>query len=231
MLAMPIAKALKEKKSKDVARADKRHGINYYRVLAGMWCSAIVVLIMSFIGGISLADIGFRAISFTHNIWFTAITLAICGLMLLSSLYTLIVSLASKKFRGKKKAELTNDDVANDILPRTTKEKWLFALMSFSSGICEEFVFRGFMMFLLLAIFPEIPIFLIVLIPSVIFGIGHLYQGWQGVIQTGVVGAILMCLFLATDSLIPVMALHFMLNVSDMFLLSEKKEDKPSLHL
>jgi len=229
MLAMPIAEAIKEKKSKSIVKEKKRQGINYYRTIAWLWCLAVVVFIMSLIGSISLADLGFRAISFNHNIWFTAITLAVSGLMFVHSLCTLILSLASKKFREKKKAELANDDVASSILPRTKKEKLMFVLLSFSSGICEELVFRGFMAFLLLAVFPEIPIFLIVLMPNVLFGIGHLYQGWQGVIQTAVVGAIFMCLFLVTNSLIPVMVLHFIINASDTFMLSEEKGSKQEI--
>jgi len=221
MLSTMITTALRIKKSKDAVRAEKRKGKRYYRTMAWMWGPAIVVIIISLIGGISLADLGLRAISFNYNIWFTFIILAICGLMLVFSLRTLILSLVSKKFREKMRDEVASDDVARDILPRTKKEKCQYVLLSFSSGICEELVYRGFMAFLLQAVFPEIPIFLIILIPSVLFGIGHLYQGWQGVIQTGVVGAILMCLFLATNSLFPVMALHFMINASDVFLLSD----------
>jgi len=226
MLAFPIASALKEKKSKDVVRKEKIRRIKYHKTIALMWTPAIVVLIMSFIGGISLADIGFRGINFNHNTWFTAITLAICGLMFVHSLYTLIFSLTSKKFREKKKAEIVDDDVASAIFPRTKKEKCLFAIMALSSGICEELVYRGFAAFLLQAIFPEIPILLIVLIPNMLFGIGHLYQGWQGVIETVVVGAIFMCLLLATGSLILPMALHFMIELSNTFLLSEEKDNK-----
>ena len=80
------------------------------------------------------------------------------------------------------------------------------------------------MVFLLQTIFPGIPIYLIVLIPSVIFGIGHFYQGVHGVIVTGVVGAVFMGLFLVSGSLIPGMVLHFLSDVSSTFLLSEEQE-------
>jgi len=216
---------LRKMKSKNAVRTEKNQGKRYYRAMAWMWGPATVVIIMSLIGGISLADLGFRAISFNRNIWFTVIILAISGLMLIFSLRTVILSFASKKFREEMEAEIVSDIVASDIQPRTKKEKCRYILLSFSSGICEELIYRGFMAFLLQAAFPEIPIFLIVLVPSLLFGIGHLYQGWQGVIQTGAVGGIFMCLLLVTNSLVPVMALHFIANASDAFLLSEKKGD------
>jgi len=226
MLFIQINTALRKKKSKDVVRTEKKQGKRYYRAMAWMWGSAIVFITISRIGGINFADLGLRGISFNYNIWFTAIVLIISGLMLLFSLRTLILSLASRKFREKMRTEIGSDDVARDILPRTKKEKCQYVTLSFSSGICEELVYRGFMAFLLQAVFPEIPIFLIILITSVLFGIGHLYQGWQGVLQTGVVGAIFMSLLLVTNSLILVMALHFITNASDAFLLSEEKRNE-----
>jgi len=226
MLSAPIIKALRKKKPKDVIRIEKNQGKRYYRTMVWMWGPAVVVIIISLIGGISLADLGLRAISFNYNIWFTALTLTISGLIIIFSLRTVILSLTSKKFRKKMKSEIANDDVALSILPRSNKEKYRYVLLSFSSGICEELVYRGFMVFLMQAVFPDIPIFIIITITGVLFGLGHLYQGWQGVIQTGIVGTIFVCLLLVTNSLIPVMVLHFITNVSDGFYLSEENENR-----
>jgi membrane protease YdiL (CAAX protease family) len=98
--------------------------------------------------------------------------------------------------------------------------------VALSAGVCEELIFRGFLLFLFRSIFPGIPIYLVVLIPTVVFGIGHLYQGLQGVIKTSIIGALFMCLYLATDSLILVMLLHFFMDFSATFLLSEEKVEK-----
>jgi membrane protease YdiL (CAAX protease family) len=69
------------------------------------------------------------------------------------------------------------------------------------------------------------PIYLIVLIQSVIFGFFHIYQGLQGVIKTGIGGALFMCLVLVADSLIPAMLLHFFFDFSSAILLSAKDMD------
>jgi len=211
---------------KDAIKTKKNPIKRYSRMMAWMWGPAFAVVMISLLVGINLADLGFRAISFHYNIWFTVATLIISGLMFISGLRTIVLSLASKKFKAKMKAEIEDDEVAKNILPRTKKEKRQYVILSFSSGICEELIYRGFMVFLLQSVFLEAPIFIIVLITGVLFGLGHLYQGWQGVIQTGVVGAIFVCLLLVTNSLIPVMALHFISNASDAFCLSEENENE-----
>ena len=108
------------------------------------------------------------------------------------------------------------------VLPRTKKEKYLFSLLALSAGICEEIIFRGFLVFLVLAIFPSVPIYLVILISTLIFGIAHAYQGLQGVISTGLLAVMFMCLFLVTDCLIFPMLLHFIIDFSATFILSEK---------
>ena len=238
MCVMTIMSSIRKKQSKDDVRTEKKQVKRYYRTIAWMWGPAIGVIAISLASGISLSDLGIRAINFNYNIWFNVIILVSSGLILTFSLRTFIFSLASKTFREEISLEIAGDEVASSILPRTKKEKHLYLFLSFSSGICEELIYRGFMAFLLQAIFPEIPVPLLVLIPSVLFGIGHLYQGWRGIIQTGLVGAIFMCLFLVTNSLLPVMFMHFIINASDTFFLSEENtsekndipEVMPSIH-
>jgi len=135
--------------------------------------------------------------------------------------YELIASLVSNESREQ---NLDNDhgEMAA-MLPRTKKEKWLFSLRTLSSAICEEILFRGFLLFLLQSIFPDIPLYLIILIACVIFGASHLYQGLQGVISTGLMALLFICLFLVTNSLILVMLLHFATDFSATFVLSEEQ--------
>jgi len=221
MLLFPIRYILKAKKSKNIARTEEMRLKGYRNGTIEFWVGVAVVLIMVLIGSISLADIGFGRLSFNHNFWFTVITLSLSGIMLVYNLYLLISTLASKKVREKNKAELTEDKVA-DVIPRTKKEKRLYLLFIFSSAVSEEVVCRGFTVFLLQTVFPSIPIFLIILIPSMLFGIGHIWQGLEGVIECGLVGALFMCLFLVTGSLLLPIILHFICDLPTTFLLSEE---------
>ena len=219
-----VVAALSEKKYKGVVITEKIKCRGYCQSIALLWGFVSVVFVMCLIGNIRLEDIGLRWISFKYNNWFTAVTLILSGLSLGFLLYQTIILLTSAKAREEAKKQLVTSEGAGQSLPRTKKEKWLFSFLSLSAGICEETVFRGFLAFLLQAIFPNIPIYLIVLIPSVVFGIFHLYQGLQGVIKTGIFGVLLMCLVLVTDSLILAMLLHFLLDLSSAFLLSEEED-------
>ena len=43
---------------------------------------------------------------------------------------------------------------------------------------------------------------------ALIFGIGHSYQGWRGVLVTGLAGAVFGAVYLLAGSLLPAMILH-----------------------
>ena len=184
-----------------------------------IWVPALVVLILSFIGNISFQDLGFRPISFNHNIWFTAITLIVGGLAIVYFAGRLILSLTSAKFR-RKQAIKFGDAVD---LPRTSKERKQHAFFVFSTAVCEELISRGFAVFLLHAVFPDISIFLIILITSALFGLSHIYQGLRGIIETGIFGILSVSLFLASGSLILPMLLHFMADFSYTFILADEQ--------
>ena len=211
-----------EKKHRNVKMTEKTKCKDYYQTIAMLWGMVFVVFIMCLIGGINPGNIGVRPMSFHYPIWFTATILVISGLLIAIMLVQSIQLLTSAKAREEAKNKIAAEEGAGQVLPRTKKEKRLFVLVSLTAGICEEIIFRGFMVFLLQSIFPGLPIYLIVIIVSVIFGAAHLYQGWQGTIKTGVTGIFLMCLVLVTDSLILAMLVHFLIDASSTFLLSEE---------
>ena len=214
-----VISVLLKMKPKDAVITEKTWIKNFIKNMVFLWGVTIAVLILCFVGDISLKALGFRLIAFKYNIWFTVVTLVLSGLVLVLFMHNLISSLTSAKWREKQ----VMDEGTRGVLPRTKKEKWLFSFSALSAGICEEIIYRGFVVFLLQAIFPSMPIYLIILLPSVVFGLAHFYQGLQGVIQTGFLGALFMSLFLATDSLLLAMLLHFIIDFSATFILSEEQ--------
>jgi membrane protease YdiL (CAAX protease family) len=82
------------------------------------------------------------------------------------------------------------------LLPGTRVERrWAWAV-AISAGICEEVLFRGLMIMAGMA--AGCSSILAVLASSVVFGLGHLYQGWLGVLLTPVLGLAMAWLFLPT---------------------------------
>jgi membrane protease YdiL (CAAX protease family) len=87
-----------------------------------------------------------------------------------------------------------------------------FSAMAISAGICEELLYRGWLLHLIGASTGSIWIGL--LLSSVAFGLGHAYQGPQGIFSTGFVGLLLGLIFVWVGSLIPVQILHAFINLS-----------------
>ena len=99
------------------------------------------------------------------------------------------------------------------LLPRTAVERRTFALLSFTAGVCEEVLYRGFGLAALRWAAPGLSNISLIVLTSAAFGLAHLYQGRRGVILTGVAGAYFGWVAIATGSLLPVMLLHFVLDL------------------
>ena len=96
------------------------------------------------------------------------------------------------------------------MLPHTIRERNHFYLVSLTAGICEELLYRGYMLWYLGHWLDTIPA---VAVASLIFGVGHAYQGWKGIITTGLVGAVMAIVYLGSGSLWPAMALHAVIDM------------------
>lgn len=101
------------------------------------------------------------------------------------------------------------------LLPRTPTEKAFWVALSISAGVTEELCFRGFvisrMTILTGSVWPG------VIIGALSFGMGHLYQGWAGVLLIGLYGVMFGLLFVARGSLIPCVIAHTLQDILAAF--------------
>jgi membrane protease YdiL (CAAX protease family) len=96
------------------------------------------------------------------------------------------------------------------ILPKSPAElRWFYAV-AVTAGICEEVLYRGFLVAYLGGIAGPWPA---VGLAALVFGFGHVYQGWRGMLATTLVGLLLGGLFLLTGSLLVPMVLHGLIDV------------------
>jgi membrane protease YdiL (CAAX protease family) len=94
------------------------------------------------------------------------------------------------------------------LLPRSVAEKIFWVVLSLGAAFSEEITFRGFI----------ISRFRILtgrdwhgaLLSSLVFGLGHLYQGPAGVILTFTYGIMFAGLYLARRSIFPCIVAHFL---------------------
>jgi uncharacterized protein len=87
----------------------------------------------------------------------------------------------------------------------------LFVVLSLTAGICEEFLFRGFVMGALFR--AGLDTWLVVVLSSVMFGFAHLYQGRGGSVGTGILGALFGSVRIATQNLLPAVVWHSALDI------------------
>ena len=96
------------------------------------------------------------------------------------------------------------------MLPRSGRERLYFFAVAVSAAICEEVIFRGF----LIRYFDEHAGLLpAVLGAAAIFGLDHTYQGWKGVFATAGAGLFFTFLFFAVSSLWLAMLFHALLDL------------------
>ena len=81
-------------------------------------------------------------------------------------------------------------------------------------GILEELTFRGFVVGWGSRLLGDRAAPWLVVLSAAAFGFAHLYQGWAGVLSTGLTGLLLGILYLASDrKLAPAMIAHALINV------------------
>jgi len=102
-------------------------------------------------------------------------------------------------------------------LPTTLRERsWFFARAG-TAGICEEVLYRGFMIWYLIAwawaYAPHQAFLMAAVASSLLFGAGHGYQGVRGVLLTAVVGGFLATVYWITQSLIAGMLVHALMDL------------------
>jgi len=96
------------------------------------------------------------------------------------------------------------------IVPATRAEFLLFPLVAFNGGIMEELVFRGFLIWMFA---PFAGLWGAAAVSSLLFGLGHIYQGLFGVARTAVIGLAFAAAYVLTGSLWWLMLAHMMINV------------------
>lgn len=101
------------------------------------------------------------------------------------------------------------------LLPTTTAGRIVWGVLTVIVAFTEEMTFRGFALTRLERVFRNRV--LTVLVVSIAFSAGHLYQGLGGVIVIFVYGLMFAVLFIKTGSIWPGIIAHFLQDFTPMF--------------
>jgi len=96
------------------------------------------------------------------------------------------------------------------ILPRTRTERRWFVALSITAGVCEELIYRGFVVW---ALEPWLGLWWASAAGVVGFGAAHAYLGKPGVVRATIAAAVFSASVLALGSLYPAMFLHAVIDL------------------
>ncbi len=93
------------------------------------------------------------------------------------------------------------------LMPQNRSEMVWFGGVSLTAGFCEEFLFRGYLIW---SLAPWLGWWGAAAVSVLIFAFGHAYQGWSGIVGTGIAGVFFTLTVALFGSLWPAIILHFL---------------------
>lgn len=97
------------------------------------------------------------------------------------------------------------------LLPKTGGEAVVWIAISITAGSCEELVYRGYLQRQLWSFTKSLPA--AILLQSLIFGAGHIYQGWKPALVTAIYGMVFGLVAAWRRSVVPGMIAHSVFDV------------------
>jgi uncharacterized protein len=171
--------------------------IYLWNILA-LWPLTAVCLWTSRMNHLTLSDLGEQ----TRNPFRT---LVVCGIVAAILLLLIGVQKAQTKKASPERLEKALASVKR-LAPTNSTERAMWVVVSITAGVCEEILYRGWLLSLFGAALGSV--WLGLLISSILFGYAHAYQGRNAIFSTGVGGAVFGIVFVVSGSLIPGQLLH-----------------------
>lgn len=162
-----------------------------------LWIGALIVLAVWMLGGKTLPQMGFKmpdAMSFPHWVMLIAV-------FVLLYYADAIMSWVADEAHP-----------AAGILPANKREFLHFgSVVSISAGVCEEIIFRGFLVTYILILLDGEPYAALtaIIVSAFVFGIVHAYQGGLALLKITLLSMLFGWLFVLSGSLWVLIALHF----------------------
>lgn len=170
-------------------------GQAYGSSIISLWVLAAATLVVAQLSGYSLARIGLTGA-------LDARTLLLAALLTAGG----VALLFAFRLLGFREAP-----VLRELLPVSTAERLQFVAVSATAGICEEIVFRGFLIAALHAGTGSLA--LAVLLSSGAFGVVHAYQRPVGALRATLIGALLAIPVVLDGSLFAAILAHTLIDL------------------
>lgn len=176
----------------------------YIGTIVTQWALVVFVLWLWLHNGRRLADLGLH-FQINYRFW--------TGLLLAVVAAVAFAYRSRQVMRDPRRQEVFRRafDRVGVILPHSHQELRSFMAVAFTAGVCEEILYRGFLiwyLFWLVGLWPAL------VVSSLLFGLAHTYQGWRGIVLTGLIGLLEAMFYVLTASLWVPMLLHVAIDVN-----------------
>lgn len=186
-----------ENKSISLSRA-------YIEGIILLWTPVLFLSVHLIFSELTLSDIG---LSWTSH-WQSLTSLSLLIVITLYFIYSLFTLENDEKAKRSLVEQMSS---LAWFMPKNKKQLAIFTLgLSVAAGVCEELIFRGY---LLQALTEHVGLTFAVLISSALFGLCHLYQGFFHVIRTFVIGIIFCLIYIFSETLIIPIILHVIVDI------------------
>ncbi len=200
LVGLPVLAALDARRGIEL-----EHAVRFRRAIYGSIALSLLVVTAITLGVASWqrvrpASLGWQITGATEGVvWGVAVAAA--GLIL-----AWLVSASARALN------LSEGRIAQLLMPRDAREKRAFLMLSGIAAVCEEYVFRGFLLWTLTA-WTSSPWFAAAIV-SASFGLAHGYQRLAGIARASSLGFLLCVPVIVTGSLFPAIVAHFWINAA-----------------
>ena len=176
------------------------------RAIASAWALVAVGAALWVANGRSWTSFGF-AVPDGWRLWSS-----IALLLLIAAYYVYAVATVARSPDARASIRQQTGPLAT-LMPHTRTELYWFGGVSLTAAFCEEFLYRGYF----IAVFaPWLGWWGAAALSLPFFAIAHVgvYQGWNGALRTGIVGAFFTLVVAIFNSLWPAIALHAVVDLA-----------------
>jgi len=191
------------KKAVESGVADARSR-QYRKTTVRQWALTLVAMAVWFRAGRSAEELGLGVPS-GPRFWI--------GLLVATALAILwrrMFQAAANDEAGRERL-MSQLNAVRPLLPSSAGELRYFTVLSITAGVCEEVLFRGYLIWYL-AVYLGLPAAGV--LSGVAFGLGHLYQGRRQAVKIIFLGLVFVLFYLGTGTLWIPMALHALLDAA-----------------
>lgn len=220
-LAMSIAGMLSFPRIAEAIRQGRLTRAAVYRSqIVGLWLLAALVLLPAVFGLYGFSDLGllwFRP----GPAWLAIPAAVVAGFYFLCLVITILFARGNHR-QGKPPVQKVPEQL-RPLFPATAGDRRLWVWVALTAGFAEEVLFRGFIMYGLAVLFPGLHVVAVLLVSTVLFGLGHMYQGPKEALQPMALGLLFGVFYLAFGTIWPCVVLHALQDLCVLYAAGEEK--------